>query len=164
MTDPVPHRGSPPDPRRRRLLQVAGTAAALLLAGTAPARAAEPAAPAATDARAVRRVIEGQLAALAANDAERAFSYASAGIRAQMGDAARFMAMVQGGYPMVVRPASVAFFRPRLDDEGAMLQTVQMRDREGRLWLANYRLVRQAQAGWRIDGCQVLPDDGNSST
>lgn len=162
MSDPVQGGARPSVHGRRLLLQA--LAGGLALAGSWPAVAADAMAPAEADARAVRRVIDGQLAALAANDAVRAFSYASAGVRAQMGDAARFMAMVRGGYPMVMRPASIAFFRPRLDDQGAVLQTVQMRDREGRLWLANYRLVRQAKAGWRIDGCQVLPDDGNSST
>jgi hypothetical protein len=57
------------------------------------------------DARAVRQVVQAQLDAFAADDAERAFSYASASIRAQFGDAASFMAMVRSGYPMVVLPA-----------------------------------------------------------
>ena len=57
-------------------------------------------------ARAVRTLIEAQLDAFAAGDAERAFSYASPSIRTQFGDATRFMAMVQTAYPMVIRPAS----------------------------------------------------------
>lgn len=118
------------------------------------------------DARAVRKVVEAQLDAFAADDAERAFSYASVSIRAQFGDAATFMAVVLSGYPMVVRPASVSFFQARVADaaEGTVSQTVQLRDREGRLWMATYSLERQAGAGWRINGCVVVADSGKSIT
>ena len=114
------------------------------------------------DGRAVRLVIEAQLKAFAADDAERAFSYASAAIRTQFGDAATFMAMVQSTYPMLVRPAATSFFQPRLAD-GVVWQTVQLRDRAGRLWLATYQLQQQADVGWRINGCAVVADAGKSS-
>lgn len=121
------------------------------------------------DARAVRKVVEAQLDAFAADDAERAFSYASASIRAQFGDAANFMAMVRGGYPMVVRPAAVSFFQAQADDgadgaEVTVRQPVHLRDREGRLWMATYLLERQAGGGWRISACVVVPDSGKSMT
>ena len=118
------------------------------------------------DARAVRQVVEGQLDALAADDAVRAFSYASASIRAQFGDATHFMAMVQVGYPMVVRPAAVSFFQAQtvVGAPGTVSQAVQMRDREGRLWMATYLLERQTGAGWRISGCVVTADSGKSLT
>jgi acyl-CoA thioesterase FadM len=115
------------------------------------------------EARAVRAVIEAQLDAFAVDDAERAYSYASAAIRAQFTDAATFMTMVRSGYPMVVRPASVTFFQPSRVD-GAVLQKVQLRDREGRLWQATYQLEQQTTAGWRINGCVVVPDTGKSLT
>src|SRR5262249_1234199 len=47
---------------------------------------------------AIKKVIGRQLVALRAGDGERAFSYASPGIRAQFGDAQRFMTMVRSGY------------------------------------------------------------------
>lgn len=121
------------------------------------------------DAIAVRNVIEAQLEAFAADDAERAFSYASTGIRARFGDATTFMAMVRSGYPMVVRPAAVSFFLPQAEPgaapaEATARQQVQFRDREGRLWIATYVLERQAGAGWRIGGCTVAADRGKSMT
>ena len=121
------------------------------------------------DARAVRQVVQGQLDALAAGDAERAFSYAAAAIQAQFGGAANFMAMVRSGYPMVVRPDAVTFFQAQADDAAdgttvTVRQNVQLRDREGRLWMATYLLERQAGAGWRIGGCVVVADNGRSST
>ena len=150
---------------RRRLLH------ACLLGLLAPV-SAFPAVLAAPEAHSVRTVVEAQLDAFADNDAERAFSYASAAIRAQFGDAATFMAMVQRGYPMVVRPAAVTFFQPQLDEpaggadgsDTTVRQAVQLRDGAGRLWLATYVLQRQAGTGWRIDGCVVQADDGKSSS
>ena len=118
------------------------------------------------DARAVRQVVEAQLDAFAADDAERAFSYAATGIRAQFGDANNFMAMVRRGYPMVIRPAAVSFFQPQRDagTPETVTQLVHLRDRDGRLWKATYRLERQASAGWRISACMVAADSGKSST
>jgi len=115
------------------------------------------------DARAVRAVIEAQLQALRAGNAERAFSFASAAIRAQFGDAANFMLMVQAGYPMLVQPAATSFFVPTWAD-GAVVQKVHLKDRSGRLWVAAYQLQLQADSTWRINGCAVIPDPGNSST
>jgi hypothetical protein len=118
------------------------------------------------EASAVRKVVEAQLEAFAADDAERAFSYASTGIRSQFGDAATFMAMVRGGYPMVVRPAAVSFLQAQMipDAGGAVSQPVHLRDSAGRFWNATYLLERQAGAGWRIGGCVVVADSAKSST
>ena len=107
-----------------------------------------------------------QLEAFAADDAARAFPHASASIQTQFGDANNFMAMVRGGYPMVVRPAAVSFFQPQVEvgTPATVTQLVQLRDREGRLWKATYLLERQTGAGWRISGCVVAADNGKSST
>ena len=141
---------------------------ALRLCLLAPA-AASAAVLADADARAVRQVVQAQLDAFAADDGERAFSFASESIRAQFGDATTFMAMVRSGYPMVVRPASVSFFQPQGDDAvdrapASVQQMVRLRDREGRLWMATYLLERQRGGGWRISGCVVTADSGKSFT
>ena len=117
----------------------------------------------AADVRAVRAVVEGQLKALAAGDATKAFSYASPAIRQQFGDPGTFMDMVRSNYPMLIRPASVSFFRPEARD-GAVAQGVHFRDREGKLWRAVYELARQPDKRWRINGCAVAPEDDASTT
>jgi len=118
------------------------------------------------EASAVRKVIEAQLEAFAADDAERAFSYASTGIRSQFSDASTFMAMVRGGYPMVVRPAAVSFLQAQTipDAGGAVSQPVHLRDSAGHFWKATYLLERQAGDGWRISGCVVVPENAKTST
>ena len=141
----------------RRALLAAGLA--LVVAGPTSAAAL-----AAQDAKDVRAVVEAQLRAMAAGDAERAFSYAAPAVRAQFGDAQRFMAMVAGSYPMVIRPAATVFFQPTLDADGDVLQVVQLRDGAGKLWRASYLLARQSDSQWRIAGCVVGPGTAAGTT
>ncbi len=111
------------------------------------------------DAKAVRAVVEAQLAAFAADDAKRAFSYAAPSIREMFGTPDRFLEMVRTGYPAVYRPAAVIFLNPAWV-EGQLVQGVQLTDAEGGLWLAVYRLERQPDKSWRISGCDVQPSSG----
>lgn len=133
----------------------------------APARAADKAGPPAVvaeaDASAIRAVIEAQLEAFAAEDAARAFSYASPAIRRQFGGADAFWAMVRQGYPMVIRPSARSFFKPQASGQGVW-QTVLLRDSAGKEWRATYQLQQQKDKTWRINGCSITADDGRSST
>ena len=113
----------------------------------------------AVDANAVRTVVEAQLAAFAADDAVKAFSYAAPNVRDAVGSPAGFMAMVQRGYPVVYRPVSVAFLKPTGKDDD-VIQRVQMTDAEGESWLATYSLQRQKNKTWRITGCNVAANKG----
>jgi hypothetical protein len=106
----------------------------------------------AAEAKAVRAVIEAQLAAFAADDAEKACSHAAPNIRAMFGTADRFLTMVRQGYPVVYRPASVTFLKPeRIEDK--LIQRVQMTDAAGESWMVVYELERQADKSWRIAAC-----------
>ena len=139
-------------PRLAWLLAVAVAAWMLL----PPAQAAPLAA---ADEKSVRAAVEGQLAALARDDAVKAFSYAAPNVRQAVGTAARFMAMVRGSYPMIYRPASSAFLKPEAES-GQVVQRVQMVDAGGNDWLAIYSLQRQKDKSWRITGCKVVPNKG----
>ena len=111
------------------------------------------------DARAARTVVSAQLDAFAKDDAKRAFSYAAPSIRAMFGTPERFVAMVRTGYPVVYRAAGVTFLVP-LQIDGELVQAVHLTDGAGALWLATYRLERQADSTWRIAGCDVRPATG----
>ncbi|MBH2018744.1 DUF4864 domain-containing protein [Polaromonas sp.] len=111
------------------------------------------------DEKSVRAVVEGQLAALARDDASAAFSFAAPSVRASVGSAAQFMALVRRSYPAIYRPASAAFLKPE-DHHGQVLQRVQLMDDDGNAWLALYSLERQKDKSWRITGCQVVPNKG----
>ena len=142
---------------RARALHALATITLLALQGwVAPALAA-PFTEA--DAKAVRQVVEAQLAALAADDAVKAFSYAAPNVREAVGSAKRFLAMVQRGYPVVYRPATVAFLKANGKDDD-VIQRVQMVDAEGESWLAIYSLQRQKNRSWRITGCSVVENKG----
>ena len=111
----------------------------------------------------VRAVVQGQLDAFAANDAAKAFSYAAPNVRSRLSTAERFMAMVRAGYPVVFRPASVAFLVPQRLADGTVVQRAQMTDARGEAWLAVYTLQRQKDQSWRISGCDVQPARGRAT-
>ena len=142
-----------------RAAQAVAAAALLLLLLSGWASQAWAAPFTGSDAKLVRQVVKAQLAALAADDAVKAFSYAAPNVRQAVGSPARFMALVQRGYPMVYRPASVAFLRPN-GKNNDVIQRVQISDADGELWLATYRLQRQKNKSWRITGCSVVENKG----
>jgi hypothetical protein len=122
---------------------------ALLLLAAAASPAAEISQ---EDAAAIRAVISEQLDAFARDDGPRAFSLATAGIRAQFGTPEAFMEMVRSQYQVVYRPKSVHFMPPEVV-EGEVVQPVRMTDAEGGAWLAVYPMRREAGRGWRTNGC-----------
>jgi uncharacterized protein DUF4864 len=110
------------------------------------------------DAAAIRKVISEQLDAFKRDDGPRAFSLATAGIRAQFGTPEVFMDMVRTQYAVVYRPKSVQFRRPEIVD-GQVVQPVRMTDDAGSAWLAIYPMLREA-GGWRTNGCLLHPLPG----
>jgi hypothetical protein len=103
------------------------------------------------DAAAIRKVISEQIDAFRRDDGPRAFSFATAGIRAQFGTPEVFMEMVRSQYAVVYRPKSVQFQPPEIVD-GQVVQPVRMTDAEGQTWLAIYPMLREAGV-WRTNGC-----------
>ena len=103
----------------------------------------------------IRAVVEGQLAALAKDDAVKAFSFAAPNVRQSVGTAPRFLALVRSSYPALYRPVSVAFLKPEAH-HGQALQRVQVMDASGNAWLAAYSVQRQKDNTWRITGCSVV--------
>jgi hypothetical protein len=123
------------------------------------ARTAEPPA---SDAQRVRAVIQAQLDAFAADDAERAFSYAAPPLQRTFGTPASFMRMVRDSYPVVYRHVTVAFLEPELARDTAS-QAVHFTDADGGLWLARYRLERQGDRSWRISACRLVRIEGRAA-
>jgi len=107
------------------------------------------------DVAAVRRVIEAQIDAFRKDDAARAFSYATSGIRETFGTPESFMHMVRTQYAVVYRPQSVAFEAPVPLGKDELIQPVRMTDAQGRAWLAVYPMQRGADGVWRTNGCQL---------
>jgi hypothetical protein len=113
------------------------------------------------DRAAIRSVIEQQLKAFQDNNAEKAFSFASPGIQEQFGDAEQFMAMVEASYLPVYRPRSV-MFEDIIRIEGKVAQQVVVMGPNGSLYNAVYLMQLQPGEHWRINGCFLVPIEGQS--
>jgi hypothetical protein len=114
------------------------------------------------DAKAVRALIEAQLAAFARDDATKAYSLAAPAIQTIFANPDRFLAMVRDSYPVVYRPASVSFLQPEWID-GKLIQRVQMADAAGAPWMVVYEVERQPDRSWRIAGCVAARGQGRST-
>lgn len=106
-----------------------------------------------------RAVVQAQLDAFAADDARRAFSLASPSARKHLGSPDALITLVRRSYPVVYRPASVAFLKPELVD-GVLVLGVQMTDAQGAAWLATYSLERQPNGLFLIGGCELVANEG----
>jgi hypothetical protein len=141
-------------PLMRRRMWVLGAAALSLVGPQAQAAAVS-----AKQAAQIQAVVQAQLKAFAADDAARAFSFATPRIRKAFGDADSFLAMVRSSYPVVYRPSSVSFFKPE-KASGVWVQRAQMSDELGALWQVTYVLELQRDGAWRINGCEVAASEG----
>jgi hypothetical protein len=131
----------------------------LLAAPWAAARADEtPSALPPAERDAIHGVIQNQLDAFRADDAGKAFGYASPGIQGMFGDPANFMAMVKNGSPPVYRPRTTTF-GGLVEIEGRTVQKVHLIGPDGSPALALYYMEREQDGTWKIDGCQLLHSD-----
>ena len=105
--------------------------------------------PAKADGTAIENVILNQIEALRADDFATAFTFASPMIQGIFGTPENFGTMVRQGYPMVWRPADVQFLELE-DIDGALWQSVMIKDQAGRLHVLEYQMVK-GETGWKIN-------------
>jgi hypothetical protein len=108
---------------------------------------------------AVITVIQKQLEAFAADDAQGAFKFASPGIKAMAGNAENFMALVKGQYGVVYRHTSAAFLKPTIIGKEALVK-VRLTDEKGVVWMVAYTLELQKNKEWLISGCHIQGEQG----
>ena len=106
----------------------------------------------AADRAAIAKVIQDQIAAFRVDDAARAFGFASPGIQAKFGTPEQFLEMVRAGYFPVYRAQDLTF-RDITIENGAPVQSVEIRDVQGEGVLALYFMERQPDGSWKINGC-----------
>ena len=109
-----------------------------------------------------RDIISRQIEAFRADDGERAFSFASPGIRRMFGTAESFMAMVRSGYRPVYRPQRFSFGAIETSD-GLYMQRVHLVGPDGARVAALYLMERQPDGTWRIAGCHLVDEDDRSA-
>lgn len=114
------------------------------------------------EAQQVQAVVMAQLKAFSEEDADAAFATATPEVRQSVRDPRRFLALVQGNFPMVVHPAGFAFLAPHVE-KNQVLQAVALRDADDKTWLALFTLERQPDNTWRIGACIVAENDWRST-
>jgi len=141
----------------RRRVVIAGVAAmaALAIGASVPGRAADGAPLVREDWLAIQRIIGDQLDALRAGDAERAFAFAAPGIRAELGNASAFLAMVRGGYDALLVARYTEFLEGAVID-GLVIQPLRLIAPDNTVRVALYTMQRDGIA-WRIAGCAIAP-------
>jgi hypothetical protein len=140
--------------RARSAVLLAAVLAALLLAGGAAAQP-DP------DVDEAGRVVLQQLEAFRRNDFEGAFGFASRTIH-DMFDAARFEAMVRGGYPEIARSVRANIDGSKRRDAGELFLFLHVQGENGRAVEAVYELIKEAGA-WRINGVVTRPDSSEKA-
>ncbi len=111
---------------------------------------------AAAEWKAIKRVIGEQRAALVAGDANKAFSYAAPGIRAQFGTAENFLAMVKTAYDALIAARYTEFLEGAVI-EGVVIQPLRLIAPDNTVQVALYTMERQKNGGWKIAGCVLAP-------
>ena len=134
-------------------------AVALLAAAGATATRAEIAE---ADRQVFREIISNQIAAFQRDDGDTAYGLASPTIQGLFPGVERFMAMVRLGYQPVYRPRSVTFGAATETARGPE-QRVFVTGPDGRNWIAIYTLQQQPDGSWRINGCTLTEDTGESA-
>lgn len=113
------------------------------------------------DESAIAAVIQQQLEAFQADDAELAFSFASPNVQDKFQTAEQFMTMVKAEYETVYRPQSVNFEEIGWI-RGKPIQAVTILGPSGEWMTAYYQMEQQTDQTWRIAGCVLVPMKGET--
>lgn len=109
----------------------------------------------------IRSVIEIQLKAFARGDASTAYAQAAPSIREKFPTDAIFMMMVRSGYAALIDPRRVNFIEITMDRRTPIYQ-VSLESRDGQQWMAFYRMSKQPEGNWLIEGCVLTRISGQS--
>ena len=109
----------------------------------------------------IRLVIEVQLKAFARGDASTAYAQAAPSIRAKFPTDEIFMMMVRSGYAALIDPRRVNFMEIIMDQNTPIYQ-VSLESRDGQQWMAFYRMSKQPEGNWLIEGCVLTRITGQS--
>ncbi|MGI2032024.1 DUF4864 domain-containing protein [Rhizobium panacihumi] len=127
-----------------------------LLSSLIPAFAEDPVA----DAQAI---ISEQIAAMKAQDAGKAYSFASPGIRGLFPDENRFFAMVQKNYEAIFHAGNYAFGRSKLVGGGELvLQEVMISGPGGKDWTAIYEMRLMDDGSYKVNGVRMLKNTAST--
>jgi hypothetical protein len=110
----------------------------------------------------IQSVINLQINAMARDDWEEAFRYASLEIRNSIGSSESFKNLVLSKYGAVYRPRIVSFKKIQLF-KGNPAQKVYVVDSNGKAVIVIYFMLIQKDKSWLINGVQLFPAKGISA-
>jgi hypothetical protein len=102
-----------------------------------------------------RALIQRQLDAFSRDDAAAAYALAAPGLKTIFTDPDVFMRMVRGNYAPVYRHRSVDFGETDMQGDNVS-QVLTIVDDDNVVWKALYKLVRQPDGAWLINGCVLI--------
>lgn len=106
---------------------------------------------------AAQAVISGQIKAMIHDDAEKAYSFASPGIRSLYPNKERFLDMVRKAYEPVYHAGTYAFGRSKLIGGGeVVLQEVMISAKEGKDWTAIYEMRLMDDGSYKVNGVRMI--------
>ncbi|WP_117191149.1 DUF4864 domain-containing protein [Rhizobium terrae] len=102
-------------------------------------------------------VIASQIAALRHDDAEKAYSFASPGIRSLYPNKDQFLAMVRKAYEPVYHAGNYAFGRSKTIGGGeVVLQEVMISAKEGKDWTAIYEMRLMDDGSYKVNSVRMI--------
>lgn len=109
----------------------------------------------ANESAAIHAVVETQLQAFAADDAETAFDMASEETQALLGSPQALLGIVREWYPPLYRPKNMVFADAEVAGENA-IQEVEITDSNGVVWLAVFLMSLDEHASWKVDSYHLV--------
>jgi len=138
---------------KRRLLAMGTLVVALGLPfGSVQAETITP-----SDVKSIQAVVQSHLTALAEDDAVRAFAAATSETREQLGSAENFLQLIKDEYRPIYlnRHVDVTLSAPRIIGNQT-IQVARVTDASNHVWVALFRMERDADKSWKIAGCELI--------
>ena len=107
------------------------------------------------DTEAIREVVQSQFDAFEEDDAPAAFALTAQASRRRLGSPDDFMRLVKEQYGPIYRHSAATFSGPHVIGSDILL-TVRLTGPDSHVWIAIYRMERESDGKWKIDGCHLL--------
>lgn len=115
------------------------------------------------EVKAAQGVIDGQLKAFARGDNAGAYAFAAPTIKQMFPTVEAFMGMVSGAYEPVHRPKSYAFGKSEEMDADTVVQQLIIVGPDGKDYEAMYKLQRQPDGSYLINGVSLKASNSLST-
>ncbi len=106
----------------------------------------------------VKNIIESQLKAFRSSDPAAAYKFASENARIKYGNAKGFFTMMRSACSALPDHVSYSFM-DRREYNGKILQKIEFLNTDGSASTGFYKLVKNTDGAWAVDGCLMLQSD-----